>query len=92
MRSWSIKPTSTTAPGSAPLHGRDGLVDARRHLHDLVRSLIVEGIKSGDIRDDVEPDELAERCLHAVSAAGGEESVAAIRRLVTTTVAGIVRP
>jgi len=81
----------TTGLG-ASLHRREGLADARRHLHDTVRNLIVEGVRAGDIRDDVAPDELAEHCLHAVAAAGGEDSVAAIRRLVATTVAGILRP
>jgi AcrR family transcriptional regulator len=81
----------TTGLG-ATLHHRDGIADARRHLHETVRSLIAEGVATGDIRDDIAPDELAEHCLHAVSAAGGEDSVAAIRRLVTTTVAGLLRP
>ncbi|MBA2423836.1 MAG: TetR/AcrR family transcriptional regulator, partial [Actinobacteria bacterium] len=40
-------------------------------------------------RDDVSPDELASYCLHALSAAGGLSSRAAVRRLVTVTLAGL---
>jgi hypothetical protein len=84
--------TWSTPPGrrSADLLHRDRHVaDAERHLHDMVRDLLAEAAAAGAVRDDVAPDELASYCLHALSAAGSLPSKAAIRRLVTVTVAGL---
>lgn len=47
---------------------------------------------TGDVRDDVAPDELANYCLHALTAASSLPSKAAVRRLVAVTVAGLQRP
>ncbi|MDO0911222.1 hypothetical protein QQM39_10250 [Streptomyces sp. DT2A-34] len=41
------------------------------------------------MRDDVSPDELARYCLHALAGAGALASKAAVRRLVTVTLAGL---
>ncbi|MFL6121539.1 TetR/AcrR family transcriptional regulator [Actinophytocola sp.] len=71
----------------ASLHRGEGLVDARRQLHDQIRVLISEGARSGEIRDDVTPDELAEHCLRTLSTAGGHSSTAAIRHLIAATLA-----
>jgi AcrR family transcriptional regulator len=73
------------------LHRDERLVHAQHQLHHMVRDLIAEAVTSGDIRDDVPPDELATYCLHALSAAGGLPSAAAVRRLVTITLAGLRR-
>jgi AcrR family transcriptional regulator len=75
----------------ASLHRGDAIAHARRHVHHLVHRLVLEGIATGELRDDIPPHDLTERCLHAVSAAGGEESVAVIRHLVTATLAEIRR-
>jgi len=52
----------------------------------------MEGARDGEIRDDVAPGELANYCLHALSAAGSLPSKAAVRRLVAVTMAGLRRP
>ena len=51
--------------------------------------LLTEAEETGDLRDDVPPDELAAYCLHALSAARSLPSKAAVRRLVTVTLAGL---
>jgi AcrR family transcriptional regulator len=75
----------------ASLHRTEGLVHARRHLHDVIRNLLVEGVKCGEIRDDIAPDELADYCLHALSSAGGHTSTVAIRQLVAATLSRLRR-
>jgi hypothetical protein len=57
----------------------------------LIRNLLIEAAQTGDIRDDVAPDELASYCLHALAAASSLPSKAAVRRLVTITLAGLHR-
>ncbi len=56
---------------------------------DFIRDLLIEGVETGDFRDDVAPDELASYCLHALAAASSLPSKAAVRRLVTVTLAGL---
>jgi AcrR family transcriptional regulator len=76
---------------AALLHRGEHVVRAQQQLHDFVRDLVAEGARSGDLRDDVAPDELATYCLHALTAASGLPSKAAVRRLVTVTLAGLRR-
>jgi AcrR family transcriptional regulator len=71
------------------LHRGEHLARAQQQLHGLVRDLVAEGAESGDLRDDVAPDELAGYCLHALTAAGNLPSEAAVHRLVTVTLAGL---
>jgi hypothetical protein len=71
------------------LHRDERVVRAEEHLRDMVRRLIVDAAGSGDVRDDVAPDELATYCLHAIGAASGLPSKAAVRRLVDVTLAGL---
>ncbi len=71
------------------LHRGEHVARAQQQLIDLVRDLLTEGAETGDIRDDVAPDELASYCLHALTAAGSLPSKAAVRRLVTVTLAGL---
>ncbi|MEV5530106.1 TetR/AcrR family transcriptional regulator [Streptomyces prunicolor] len=73
----------------ALLHQGEHVTGAEQHLHRFLRELLAEGAQSGDIRDDVSPDELATYCLHALAAAGALPSKAAVRRLVTVTVTGL---
>ena len=54
----------------ALLHRGDHMVKAHQHLTELVRALIAEGAKAGQLRNDVAPIELASYCLHALAAAG----------------------
>jgi hypothetical protein len=55
----------------------------------MIRVLLTECARAGDIRDDVAPGELASYCLHALGAAGSLPSKAAVRRLVSVTLAGL---
>jgi AcrR family transcriptional regulator len=72
---------------------RDGRVTtAQRRLRAMIRDLVAEGARSGELRDDVPPDELAIYCLHALGAASTLPSKAAVRRLVAVTLAGLRRP
>ncbi|MGI9098446.1 MAG: hypothetical protein ACR2H2_08145 [Solirubrobacteraceae bacterium] len=51
--------------------------------------MLSEGAQAGDVRDDDAPNELANYCLHALTAANNLPSKAAVRRLLTVTLAGL---
>ena len=74
---------------AALLHRGEHVARARQQLSDLIRDLLTEGAKTGDLRDDVAPDELASYCLHALAAASSLPSKAAVRRLVKVTLDGL---
>lgn len=74
---------------AAFLHRDQQVTEAQRRLHGMVRDLLSEAVTTGAVRDDVAPDELADYCLHALSAAGGLSSEAAVHRLVAVTVSGL---
>lgn len=74
------------------LHRDDQLAGARRRVRDMIRDLLAGVAAAGELRDDVEPDELASYCLHALTAASDLPSKAAVRRLVTVTLAGLRTP
>jgi AcrR family transcriptional regulator len=71
------------------LHRGEQVVRAEQELRNMIRVLLTECAQVGDIRDDVAPGELATYCLHALGAAGSLPSKAAVRRLVTVTLAGM---
>jgi AcrR family transcriptional regulator len=73
----------------ALLHRGKHVARAQKQLRYLIRDLLTEGAETGDLRDDVAPDELASYCLHALGAASSLPSKAAVRRLVTVTLAGL---
>lgn len=75
----------------ALLHRGEHVVRAQHQLRDLIRDLLIEGAKTGELRDDVAPDELATYCLHALTGAGNLPSRAAVRRLVEVTLSGLRR-
>jgi AcrR family transcriptional regulator len=77
---------------AALLHQDHHVLRAEQRLREMVRGLLAEAAKTGDVRDDVAPDELASYCLHALTAAGSLPSRAAVRRLVAVTLAGLRRP
>ncbi len=77
---------------AALLHRGEPVAGAQQQLIDLIRDLLVEVTETGELRDDVPPDELAAYCLHALTAAGSLPSEAAVRRLVTVTLAGLRPP
>jgi AcrR family transcriptional regulator len=74
---------------AALLHRDEHLVQAQQHLTDIIRDLLSEAAETGDVRGDVAPEELASYCLHALAAASTLPSEAAVRRLVTVTLAGL---
>ncbi len=74
---------------AALLHRGEHIARAHQHLSGFIQDLLAEAAKTGDVRDDVAPDELASYCLHALSAASRLPSKAAVHRLVTVTVAGL---
>ncbi len=74
---------------AALVHRDEHVAEARQHLTDLIRDLLAKAAETGDVREDVLPDELASYCLHALSAASSLPSEAAVRRLVTITLAGL---
>jgi AcrR family transcriptional regulator len=73
----------------ASLHRDEHLAAGRERLHTLVRDLVEVGARQGVLRDDIPSDELATYCLHALSAARGMRSAAAVKRLVTVTLSGL---
>jgi hypothetical protein len=64
-------------------------VRARQQLSRFIRDLLTEAVKTGDVRNDVAPEELATYCLHALTAATSLPSKAAVHRLTRVTVAGM---
>lgn len=74
------------------LHGHEHAVAAERRLHDLLGELLTDAVRSGAVRDDVAPAELAEYCRHALAAAAALPSDDAVERLVTVVLAGLSTP
>ena len=73
----------------ALLHRGEHVARARRQLQDMDADLLAAGAEAGAIRSDIAPGELAGYCLHALTAAGGLPSEAAVRRLLAVTMAGL---
>jgi AcrR family transcriptional regulator len=71
------------------LHRDEQVARAEQQLRHMIRDLLREGAASGELRNDVAPDELATYCLHALTAASSLPSKAAVRRLVDVTLAGL---
>ncbi len=71
------------------LHSAEHVQRAQAHLRGYVAGLIAEAVAAGDVRADVPPAELAAFCLHALTAAAGLPSAAAMSRLVDVTLAGL---
>jgi len=77
---------------AALLHRGEHVARAQEHLRAFIRDLLDEAAESGELREDVPPDELASYTLHALSAASSLPSKAAARRLVTVVLAGLRVP
>jgi AcrR family transcriptional regulator len=73
----------------ALLHQGAHVTRAEHHLHELIRDLVAASAKTGDLRDDIPPGELATFCLHALASASSLPSKAAVRRLVKVTLAAL---
>jgi len=74
---------------AALVHRGEHHARAERHLLDLIGDLLAQAARTGDIRDDVAPGELAGFCMHALAAAASLPSEAAVRRLVTVILDGL---
>ena len=74
---------------AALMHGDAHVAQAQRELGAFVCDLLARCVEADDIRDDVAPEELASYCIHALGAAGGLPSKAAVRRLVAVTLTGL---
>ncbi|MDQ3692448.1 MAG: TetR/AcrR family transcriptional regulator [Chloroflexota bacterium] len=74
---------------AALLHRGVHVTGAQHQVHDMIKDLLTEAVKTGDVRSDIAPEELASYCLHALGAASILPSEAAVRRLVTVTLAGL---
>jgi len=74
---------------AATMHRAGYVVEAQRHLHGFLSDLIQDAARSGAVRDDIAPRELAGFCLHALTAASTLPSRAAVDRLVTITLDGL---
>jgi len=77
------------ADGAELLHAGAHVARAHEHVRDVVRDLVADAARVGDVRDDVAPAELAGYCLAAVSAAAGAPSEAGVQRLVGLTLDGL---
>jgi AcrR family transcriptional regulator len=74
---------------AALVHRGDHVTRAHQQLITFIRDLLTQATRTGDIRSDVPPDELASYCLHAITAANTLASKTAVRRLVQVTLAGL---
>jgi AcrR family transcriptional regulator len=75
----------------ALLHRGEQVPRARQQLRRMIRDLLAEGAETGDLRNDVTPEELASYCLHALTAASTLPSRTAVSRLVAVILAGLRR-
>lgn len=73
------------------LHRDSQVVNAQRKVHEMVRDLITECVRAGELRDDVAADEMASYSLHAVAAADAQGADAAINRLLSVMLDGLRR-
>lgn len=74
---------------AALLHQGEHVAPAQQHLRQMLGDLIVDAVAAGDVRDDIDPAELATFCLHALTAAAALGSDGALGRLVEVTLAGL---
>lgn len=77
---------------AAFLHRDERVARAQHHVHEMIRELLTEAARVGDVRDDTSPDELAGYCLNALAGPSRQRSKAAVRRLVTITLDGLRPP
>ena len=74
---------------AALLHRGEHVARAEKQVKEFVRDVVSDAASSGQLRNDVAPEELASYCLHALTAASALSSKAAVRRLVAVTLAGM---
>jgi len=74
---------------SALVHRGPELADAQHRLRRVFAELIDEAAADGLVRTDVSSEELAEYCLHALSAAGQAADLDQLGRLVRVVLDGL---
>jgi len=74
---------------AAVLHRDEQVTRARRQVHEMIKALLAEAVRSGDVRDDVPLDELASFCVQALAGAGSHRPTAATHRLVSVVLDGL---
>ncbi|MEV5573242.1 helix-turn-helix domain-containing protein [Spirillospora sp. NPDC052269] len=70
------------------LHGGEHVQQALHRLHAFFRDLIDEAARADEVRDDMDPGQLATYCLHALTAARGTSDQAAVQ-LVSLTMSAL---
>jgi AcrR family transcriptional regulator len=71
------------------MHQGEHFDRAQQHLSAVIRDLLKECAKNGEVRKDVAAEELTSYCVHALGAASSLRSKTAVRRLVQVTLAGL---
>jgi AcrR family transcriptional regulator len=71
------------------VHRGKHIAQAEQELLAFISKLIADAAQAGELRGDAAPGELASYCLHALGAAGGLPTEAAVRRLVAVTMTGL---
>jgi len=71
------------------VHRGPHIAGAEEQLRGFISELIAGAAQAGELRGDAAPGELASYCLHALGAAGGLPTEAAVRRLVAVTMTGL---
>ena len=74
---------------AAFLHRDERVARAQHQVHEMIRELLTGAVKTGDVRDDMSPDELAGYCLNALAGASRQRSKAEVLRLVMVTLDGL---
>jgi hypothetical protein len=77
---------------AAIVHRTEHVRDVEQRLVTFLGDLLRDAARSGEVRDDVPPDELARYCLGALAGSGELSSKSAVSRLVAVTLAGLRPP
>lgn len=77
---------------SALLHHATRVSGPEHDLQRLLRDALADAARTGCIRSDVPPDELANYCLHALNAAARAPNVPAVQRIAALTLDSLRRP
>jgi len=71
------------------VHRSDHVQRAQRRLTAFLGDVLKDTVRSGDVRGDVAPDELASYCVHALAGARALRTKAQVARLVALTLSGL---
>ena len=74
---------------SALVHQDKHVSQIDKQLRRLLQDLLAEASRTGHVRTDIAPEELASYCIHALSAAANAPSKASVQRLVNVIFTGL---